>query len=71
MRAIRKLLIGTTALAGAGYGAAYYAFPEVRNNQAELLKATQRAARFYWAAGRLAYIYKFVREYLYAKQLII
>lgn len=65
MKAVRKLLFGTSILAATGYGATYYAFPDVRDNQAELLKAAQRGARFYWAAARLAYLYKFVRLYRY------
>lgn len=61
MRAVRKLLLGTGVLAGSCYGAAYYAFPDVRKNQIELFKAAQRGVRFYWAAANLAYIYKYVR----------
>ena len=49
------------------YSAGFYLFPDLRNNQLELLKALNRTGRIALAGAKMAYIYQKVNKFLQQK----
>ncbi|EGR30211.1 hypothetical protein IMG5_137550 [Ichthyophthirius multifiliis] len=53
-----KILALTVSPAILTYSTTYYLFPDLRNNQYQLLKALNRTCRVVYAGARMAYIYQ-------------
>jgi predicted unusual protein kinase regulating ubiquinone biosynthesis (AarF/ABC1/UbiB family) len=56
-RLFQRALIGVGTAGLATYGTAYYMFPEIRKDQGQLLKASQRIMRLSTTGVHMAYIY--------------
>ena len=59
-RYLKRALYGVAAVGATSYGAAFYMFPEIRRDQHQLFKATERILRLSACGMHMAYIYGLV-----------